>query len=434
MKFLFLAIAILGIAPLTIILRTVPAAASAIWLLVGFLPFLSSLLRSQVALLSRDDWLGHTLSADVALLDIICLALLFSCPNKGNTSFPHAIFLLFIGTGLLSVVQAEEPSVALFFVWQCMRVYLVAYVVARYAVSDAVVLDILKGMAIGLSIQAVVVAFQKFALGYVQPPGTFIHQNLLGFLCHFVIYPNFMLLLGGRKELQSIAAPLGGALIAAASASRGAMGFTGLGLVLTYIVSLLGRGSGRKAAVGVAGALALVALVPIAIGSIDRRLELGENPFQQGTEYDDREALNNAAMLILQENPFGVGANHYVYSAFNDGYALRGGVLPLVLNLQTHVHNAYLLVGAEMGWPGLVAFLLLLGVPSGMAVYYGWRARKTLRGQLLLSFAISIMVLSLHSLYEWIIYSVETQYMLAMTIGMVAGLVQQIRSQPKAPS
>jgi O-antigen ligase len=243
-----------------------------------------------------------------------------------------------------------------------------------------------------------------------------------------------MLLLGGRKELQSIAAPLGGALIAAASASRGAMGFTGLGLVLTYIVSLLGRGSGRKAAVGVAGALALVALIPIAIGSIDRRLELGENPFQQGTEYDDREALNSAAMLILEEHPFGVGANHYVYSAYNDGYALRGGVLPLVLNLQTHVHNAYLLVGAEMGWPGLLAFLLLLGVPSGMAVWYGWRARKTLRGQLLLSFAISIMVLSLHSFYEWIIYSVETQYMLAMTIGMVAGLVQQIRSQPKAPS
>ena len=77
--------------------------------------------------------------------------------------------------------------------------FLLYAVVERACANPLVPVALLKGMAIGLLVQVPVVLWQRFGLGMLQTPGTTIHQNELGMLSHFVVFPFFALLLYGTS-------------------------------------------------------------------------------------------------------------------------------------------------------------------------------------------------------------------------------------------
>jgi len=129
---------------------------------------------------------------------------------------------------------------------------------------------------------------------------------------------------------------------------------------------------------------------------------------------------------MAADNPLGVGSNNYVIVANVRGYNEKAKVAPTRTSLSTSVHNVYLLTLAEAGIFGLVAFLIMLFVLLFVAFHCGWKNRKDERGDLLLGFGVSLLVVYFHSLYEWIFLMFPTQYLFAMTAGMVAGLAQQL--------
>jgi O-antigen ligase len=122
----------------------------------------------------------------------------------------------------------------------------------------------------------------------------------------------------------------------------------------------------------------------------------------------------------------GVGANHYVAVAKHQGYSERAGVIPAEVSRNAIVHNAYLLATAETGYLGIAAFLLLLTQPLFVALVCGWRNTANTKGDLLLGLCAALAVVYLHSFVEWILLSAQIQYLFAITVGMIAGLAQQL--------
>jgi hypothetical protein len=427
MKYIALCIGIIGIIPLALFLRTNPAARNKFWILLGIIPFITKVVPLfDVALITwHEFWVGYVPGLQVSAIDLVAIAIYFTVKHQTNSIRYHFPFLLYLTAISLSVFQADMPLASVFFVWQFIRTYFLTVVIAKACTDETVPLQLLKGLAIGLAIQIVVVLYQKFGLKMIQPTGTFVHQNTLGLITHLVVFPHFALLMAGQRQLQNAATPLVGLMVTALIASRAALGFSALGFVVTYVLSCMRRWTNWKAMVGAAGVLTVALLGPVAYMSLEKRFDAA--PLTED-EYDERAAFNRAALSMLAAHPFGVGVNHYPYVGKNYGYSVRAGVANIEGSLNNIVHNAYYLNAAEAGYLGFVAFILLMLYPIWTALRYSWMARGDVRGDLLLGLGVAMAIVATHSLLEYIIVIKEVQYVLAIVVGMTFGLAHQIKT------
>ena len=268
--------------------------------------------------------------------------------------------------------------------------------------------------------EAVLAIWERFVLGVLQTPGTFGHQNFLGMVSQFVLFPFLSLLLAGKYGRLPLIVSIAAAVIAVLTTSRAAVGLDVFGCSVLFVFSAMRHWTSRKATIALAGVVGMMMLSPFALSSFDTRF--AEAP-QLGS-YDERSALETAASMMLSDHPMGIGANNYVMVANIDGYNTRAGVA--WTSGSAFVHNVYWLVAAETGYLGLFAFLAMLLGPLLAAFRCGWRHRTDYRGDLLLGFGVALLVVYVHSLFEWIFVTFPFQYMLALTVGAVAGLGQQL--------
>lgn len=427
MKYIALCIGIVGIVPLALFLRSNPSARNQFWILVAVIPFITRVVPLfDIALITwHEFWVGHVPGLQVSGIDLVAVAIYFTVKHKTNSIRYHFPFLLYLTAISLSVFQADMPLASIFSVWQFLRMYFLTVVIAKACTDETVPLQLLKGLAIGLAIQIVVVFYQKFGMGMIQPTGTFYHQNTLGLITHLVVFPHFALLLAGKRQLQNAATPLVGLIVTALIASRAALGFSAFGFAVTYVLSSTFRWTTWKALVGAGGVLIAAVVGPIAYSSLEQRFDAA--PLTE-REYDERAAFNRTALSILAAHPFGIGANHYSYVGKNYGYSVRAGVAPTEGSLNNIVHNAYYLNAAEAGYLGFVAFIILMLYPVWTAFRYSWTARRDPRGALLLGLGVALMTVCAHSLFEYILVIKEVQYVLAVVVGMTFGLAHQVRA------
>jgi O-antigen ligase len=215
---------------------------------------------------------------------------------------------------------------------------------------------------------------------------------------------------------------LSGCIIAVMTTSRATLGLAVAGMGLIFLVSARRKMTGRKAGVGVAAVVVFIILGPIALASFHERFT--EVPLSNG--YDERAAFIRAAEAIVDDHPFGVGTNNYVVIANIGGYLERAGVANRYASRNAPVHNVYWLTAAETGYLGLAALLFLFFQPLKAALVCGWRHREDDRGDLLLGLGVSLLILYIHCYFEWIFMLAPVQFIFAMTLGMIAGLTQQL--------
>jgi len=301
--------------------------------------------------------------------------------------------LYFLAT-VLSALQANEPEAALFYPWQLARMFLVYAAVARGCADPRVAPALLKGMALGILLEAAVVVWQRFGLDMLQTPGTFVHQNLLGLISHLVVFPFFALLMAGRRGWLPPAVLLAGAVIQVLTTSRGTIGLAGFGYAAVFTLSAMRQWTSRKALVLVIGAAIVAVLTPLAMSSFEHRFA-AEGP-STGGEYDEREAYKRVAAMMLSDHPLGIGANHY--SAVSNGarYNDRAGVAQTDSSRAGNVHNIYWLTAAETGYPGLITLVFLLGSTLIVAFRCGWRYRGEERADLLLGLGVALLTVYIH--------------------------------------
>lgn len=425
MKWVVVAVALAAAFPLAEWLRRNPQQHPKVWMLMGALPFLIAFTpHLDIAPISWPAWPGYAKGIEFSLLDLLALAMFISLPRTSHPLPFRLSMSFYFFAVLLSVFQAPVPMAAAFYVWQLARVFLVYAVIARASTDERVVMALLKGLTIGLCFQACLVIWQRFGLGVLQASGSFAHQNFLGLVSHFVVLPVFALLLAGRWKWWTVAAPIAGLIVAVLTASRAAIGLTGAGLMLVFVLSAARKWTPAKAKIAMFGAIAAMVLVPLAISSLERRFEF--QPLSD--QYDERAAFERAASMIVADHPLGIGSNNYVPFANLGGYMERAGVVWGGRSRSTSVHNIYWLAAAETGYLGLLALVLLLWRIGATAITTGWRNRNDSRGDLLLGLGASVLIVSVHSYFEWIFFHALSQYLLGMTAGLVAGIAQQLRS------
>lgn len=432
MKFGVLFLALLAIFPLGLLLRSTPVLRKPFWIVFGALPFFAAAIPLfDVGLLSwAGRWVGFVYGLQISIVDILAAAALFAMPRGKLPWWCKLPFLLYLLATALSLLQAAEPVAASFGLLQFARIYLVMVVVARACADPDVPFLMLKGMAIGMAAHFVAVLHQRFQLQLPQTMGLFIHQNTLGMAAHFVLFPHLALLLAGYRNVRYLVGTvLATIVVVVFTASRAAVGFAVIGLGTLFVTQALAGLTQRKMAVGLAALASLLIVAPLAVSTFSNRFEL--SPLGE-SQYDERAAFNRAASFILEDYPLGVGINHYVHVARDLGYSERGGVIGFEGNRNNIVHNAYWLTAAEAGYPGVIAFCIMLVVPLFVAIRTGWRMRRTLEGNLLLGFGVALLVVYLHSFYEWVIFAREIQYLLTMTMGMVFGIALRLRVRDRA--
>ena len=407
-------------------LRRHPSEAPKIWMLVGFLPFGISAFHLYMAAISWPDWPGYVKGTEISILDILAISLLLSLSPTGNALPFRVSMILYFVAALLSVLQASVPMAAVFYAWQLARMFLVYAAVAKGCSTDRrVVPALLTGMAIGLSFEACHAIWQRFALGILQPGGSFGHENFLGLVSHFVVFPWVALLYAGERGWRPVIGPLAGLVVAVLTVSRATVGLAAGGYVGLFGLSVLRKWTPRKAVLMVGGVVALSVLAPIVVASFEKRF--GPGPLDS---YDERAAFARAAEMIIADNPFGIGANSYVVVANTENYNFKAGVAQVIGSDSANVHNIYLLVTAESGYIGLVTFMLMLIQPLIVAFRCGWRSRNDMRGDLLIGLGMLLLIIYVHSYFEWIFVTFTPQYMFALDAGLVAGLATQLGYWP----
>jgi hypothetical protein len=423
MKWVAVVVGLASIFPLREWLRRHPQQYPRIWILMGVLPFLLSTgPRLEFALISYPDWPGMAKGVEISVLDLLALAIYLSL-DRSHHRLPFRLSMLFYFLAvLLSAFQAEVPEATLFYAWQLARIFFVYAVVTKACEDERVVSSLMMGLAAGLYLEACLVFWQRFALHFTQAPGTFLHQNTLGLVANLVALPYFALLLAGKTGWSPAAIPLVNGGITVLTASRATLGLGASGFIFGFALSVLRQRTARKATVALIGLIAIAVMTPLALASLGKRFQY--NPLQE--DYDERAILMHAGEMMLSDNPNGVGANNFVLVANLKGYEDRAGTAFRTESRSALIHNIYWLAAAETGYIGLVALLLLLIRPMIVAFRCSWRNRRDRRGDLLLGFATALLVFYVHSYYEWTFFSDQVQYLFAMTVGMIAGLAQQL--------
>jgi O-antigen ligase len=422
-KWAALAILLATLLPLCGWLRRNPRNVPKIWVLVGFLPFGIGVFHLYMAVISWAGWGGYVKGLEISVLDILALALYLSLP-RGGPALPFRLSMaLYFFAVLLSIFDARVPMAALFYAWQLARMFLVYTVVAKASAQDQrVVPALLTGMALGLCLEAGDAVWERFVGGVLQAGGTMGHQNLLGLTSHFALFPWIALLLAGERGWRPVVAPLAGLIVAALTVSRATVGLVGGGFIVLFGLSAKRRWTPRKAMLLCAGAGAACLLAPFILSSFQQRF----SEQVQGSNYDERAAFEKAAALMISDHPMGVGANNYVMVANIDGYNNRAGVASISGSDSANVHNIYYLVAAETGYVGLVTFALVLLQPLVVAFRASSRNPRDRRGDLLLGLGLAMLIVYIHSYFEWVFITYPPQYMFAINAGLVAGLAQQL--------
>ena len=411
-------------------LRTKPRRACLLWGALGFLPFVIGPWHLSVAPYATPLWDGYVKGWEFSLLDGIAIGILLTTRPRWSAPGIATFLTLYIAVVLLAVPQARFAQLALSYPVQLVRVFVLFLAVAGVSREERGERAIITGLMLGISLQAGYAIADK-AAGALQTGGSLGHQNLLGFVSHLVLMPAFALFLAGRFTRVAFIGVVGGLIAVILTASRATLALSAAGLLLTLLLSIVIRFSPRKLAVAAAGTLILVAAYPVANYFLQERLKSqGQTFFAEDKE---REAFERAAHAMIVANPWSVGPNHYVFIANTEGYSARAGVNWATGSRSTSVHNTYLLVNAETGYLGLIAFVALIA----FAVWEGLRTiirfRSEQASELLIGVVCGIVAMSLHGLFEWMFVVYPTQYVFAIGLGFIVGIrTRFLASQQKA--
>ena len=418
MKWAIFAFGLLAVIPLTAWLRQNPRNLTKAFIAIGALPYvMGAFPKYKIAIHGVPEWPGFTQGFDVSILDLVVLATYLSLP-PARTSLPFKFsFAFYTAVIFFSAFLAPVPVSTMYYAWQLCRIYLVYAVVARVCEDPERTVCILKCLALGLCFQGAIVFWQRFVLHFLHVTGSYPHQNTLGLVTHFAVFPFFALLLAGRREWQVAAIPAIGFIIDIITASRASLGLAAGGLSVMYLLSTFRQWTARKAMLLGAGLLVVALLTPLAYRQFELRINAMGDPSYGRSE------LNDAAALVVSENPFGIGANNFVVVANLRHYYDRAFVGDLN---RVFPHNVYMTTVAEVGYIGLAAFLIFLFRPMVAAFTCNWRNRTDPRGDLLLGLGMSLFIVYIHSFFEWTFFHDLVQYLFAINVGIIAGVTQQL--------
>jgi O-antigen ligase len=404
------------------------------WLVLGISTFMYSVVdQFGFELIGEATYPGFSKGVEITILDVAVVSYLImtrGSQTKHAVPFKWVMILYFLAV-LATVPGANLKGPVIYYAFQLLRMYAL-YRAVSMAMTDEKNYDgFLKGLCIGAVMEAGFVVFQRFVQGDIQPDGTFGHQNQLGLITNVVLLIMVASLLAGDRPTNRWIGAGASLLVSAVTGSRGVVGFAFMGLALSYFLSLFQGFTGRKAKLGVLGAVAAAILVPVAMIQLQQRFDRqGSLGIDSEDVYDERAAYNAAAAEMLSDYPLGVGANNFVIVANVNGYYERAEVAPTANSRSGHVHNVYWLTMAELGYFGIVSLLLLMAVPIIQGIAVAIRHKGKPEAQMALGLVCTLFVTYMHGNFEWVLVTTNSQYFVAIVLGLLASRMALLEGSP----
>jgi O-antigen ligase len=328
---------------------------------------------------------------------------------------PNApLMLAYFGLAVISLLVAYVPVYAGFGVFKLLRGFAVFWVAYNYLRSEEDVKFILMILAAIVAMEFLIVLKQRFS-GIYRAPGTTPHSNTLAVYVNMfnMLFFSFMLGEKSKRALIYWACVGMGSLIVLATFSRGALVTMVMGYALVVILSYYDRIKVHKTRViGILFLAALPVVVKVAPAIIDRFLNAPE------ASGESRDLANDAARAMANDHLFGVGINNYSY-AINETEYVRFIDNPVDRGI---VHNVYLLHACEMGWPGLIVFLLMIGNFFLIGLRMIGKRRDNTLSYFATGIVVAMFALWFQSLLEWLFRQTYITVQFFMLAGFLAAL------------
>jgi O-antigen ligase len=313
-----------------------------------------------------------------------------------------AVFL--VTTYVFSIFAANNVTLSIFEVWTVLELFLLYWYIANTVISREDVLFIVRFLLAGLIIEDFLMLAQVFGfvgdfnfwgiraqadfIGTGRISGTLGAPNGAAAYLAMGIVLSLSVLLAEVKRLDKCLAAFAATLATiplVATLSRG--GWLALGVGATAFAMFRGRRFRLRSA---AGALTVILLLtgPFADRIRDRVSE------DDNGAAASRVPLNKMAALMIYDHPLsGVGANNFPVAM--GAYVSRGFLGEFLYT----VHDKYLLVWAEVGTGGIVAFIWLL-VAIACEGFLCRRRADPLLSPLALGITAAIIGLTSHMLFD----------------------------------
>ena len=371
---------------------------------------------------------GSARGFEITLTDLIALALVLALivrfPERVRWWPYNSLWMgLYFALACLSFTMVDsQPILTGFALWKLVRIYLVYWCVYNCLATGVPLVAILRGMVIIAVVFIATATKEKYIDGIYRVRGTLYHPNSLSsYLLPVMPFLAFWGL-GQRRPaspsaLALVLLSLCVGLVVIVSQSR--VGLT-LMLVMIPTVLLLANRWRRVLATRVVSGVVMGLLILAAMRGADTVWDRFVNAPQVSGA--GRLELNETARLMMKDHPFlGIGLNQYSHLATVRPEYRAHLVIMANDERQGVVHHMYWLTAAEMGIPGLLVYLIIIGRFWLLAVRYAWR-RGSFESLLLAGYMLGVGAVHLQALYEWVLRQTSVAYMFVIMSAMCAYL------------
>jgi hypothetical protein len=401
-------------------LRGRPALLRWLAMALGFLPFFLVSLN----LVSHETYRGSSRGFEVTLVDLVAWCLIFALPKMEARSKVRGLYLVIC---TVSVFFAAVPLYSMFGLWKAMRMFWVAAAAYR-VVSFGLGSPLLQGIVVGQVYAFLLAVEQRYLLGVHQVAGPFAHQNGLGQAAVLVYSLCLSISLGPGRSRWSLAGAVASVGCVVLTLSRGGIAMTLLSSVLVFLMSAYRHRDPRLIRVAIVGALLIGAVAVKAGDTITERFAKAPDASAHG-----RDLFEEMADLMVRDSPLvGVGLNHYSYANSEQGYADAVG-MPEV-DKGGVAHHVYWLTLAELGYPGLIAFLLMYFIPVLRGFRHAISARVPVHGDVLQGLAVGIMAVLIQGQLEYTLRLTMVSQLVWVYIGVIGAMAALSMSQSSSRS
>lgn len=406
--------------------------------------------RMDINFLSREWYRGTTRGIEISLVDIMALSVLISsliAPRfRPRIYWPASLGfmgLVFV-CALVSVLSCMPQIFGVFELSKMVRAIIFFVATALFVRSERELRILVLALCCTVSLEGVLALKHRLHLGLDRATGTLDHANSLSmYLCMTAPVLVAAFNTNWPKALRYFAlAALGAAGIGIVlTLSRAGMPIFGFVVAGAMVLTMSWRITPRKIALASTGLLVIGIGVLMAWDKIVQRYS--EDSIQeemQGRGFESRGQYVDIAKEIVKDHQFGVGLNNWSYWV-SKTYGKRVGIktyqsyesipkaileAPEVYDLAPNhappAHNLGVLTLGEMGWPGLIVFVLLWLRWLQMGCRFLWIRSAEAIERMGAGFLFAVMGVFLQSLTEWVFRHTTILLTLHIILGALASL------------
>jgi hypothetical protein len=325
----------------------------------------STVLKISVNFASMEGYRGPDRGFEVSLTDLIAISLgagLLMTQWRQVRWLPMNLFLFgaYIVVAILSATDAPDQMLASFSIFKWTKTLILYWAIFNCVYCDWPIEGIVAGIIAAAGIETLFALQQKYLFGMYRIHGTFDHSNTLP--AYFVVVvPILLSWLMARKRptlhrVVAMTAVFAMCFVVLATMSRAGLAILAMTILAVLIFAILKAPS--RSNFGLVS-IFMVAFLAGGAKAADSFIERFETAPESSGEA--RDEFNIAADLMAHDNLWGVGVNCFSKVLTND-HRYRESIA--VMENEEHAgvcHHIYRLTAAEMGYIGLVLFLLILG-------------------------------------------------------------------------